>query len=231
VLNVLLAELPRDQREELAARTSAGLSEALVSGLRAPGTASGPDVDDLYPPGPRTYVEVDELSERFEGASRPGHFRGVATVVLKLFEVVRPDVAVFGRKDAQQAVIVQRMVRDLLLDIEVLVLPTVRDENDVALSSRNQYLSPEQYEAVTAIPRALAAARHVVGEGQTDPDEVLAAAREVIEAEPLLEIDYLELVDPEELQSVPTLERDALLLLAVRCGEVRLIDNETLKPE
>jgi pantoate--beta-alanine ligase len=189
-----------------------------------------PGVDEIYPPGPPTYVEVTGLSGRLEGASRPGHFRGVTTVVLKLFEVVRPHIAAFGQKDAQQAVIVRRMVSDLLLDVELLVLPTVRDERDVALSSRNRYLSPEQHEAATAIPRALEAARHVVNEGQTDAEEVLEAAREVIEAERLLRLDYLELVDPEKLEPVSVVDREVLLLIAVFCGEIRLLDNTHLKP-
>jgi pantoate--beta-alanine ligase len=189
-----------------------------------------PDAEDLYPPGPRAYVEVEGLSDRLEGASRPGHFRGVATVVMKLFQIVDPDVAAFGQKDAQQALVIQRMVEDLLLNVELLILPTVRDEQGVALSSRNKYLNPEQYEAAKAIPRALEAARHVVGEGQMDLDEIIAAAREVLDAEPLLQVDYVELVRPDTFEPPDTVDREVWLLLAVRCGEVRLIDNEILKP-
>jgi len=189
-----------------------------------------PEAREIYPPGSSTHVEVAGLSDVLEGASRPGHFRGVATVVLKLCEVVRPDLAAFGQKDAQQAVIVRRMVQDLLLNVEILVLPIVRDDNGVALSSRNKYLSPPEYEAATAIPRALEAARHVVAEGQTAAEEVLLAAREVIEAEELLTVDYLELVDPRSLEPVSVVDGERLLLLAVRCGSTRLLDNELLAP-
>jgi len=189
-----------------------------------------PKAEEIYPEGSATHVEVTALSDRLEGKSRPGHFRGVTTVVLKLFEVVRPNIAAFGQKDAQQAVIVRRMVADLLLDVEILVLPIARDEQGIALSSRNAYLSPEEYEAAGAIPRALEAARHVVAEGQTVPEEVLLAAREVLEAEELLQVDYLELVDPRNLEPLSVIDGEALLLVAVHCGSTRLLDNELLAP-
>jgi pantoate--beta-alanine ligase len=188
-----------------------------------------PEVQDLYPPGPRTFVDVPDLSTRLEGASRPGHFRGVTTIVLKLFNVVQPHVAAFGAKDAQQAVAIRRMVDDLLLDVELHVVPTRRDERGVALSSRNAYLSAEHRDAATALPRSLDAARHVVSEGQQKPDEVLAAVREVLEAEPLLRVDYAELVDPDTLAPVDIVEGRVLLLVAVHCGETRLIDNALLE--
>jgi pantoate--beta-alanine ligase len=187
-----------------------------------------PELDDIYPPGPRTYVEVTELSDRLEGASRPGHFRGVTTVVLKLFEIARPHVAAFGQKDAQQAIIIQRMAKDLMLDVELLTLPTVRDEDGLALSSRNRYLSAEERQAAGAIPQALEAARQLVADGQTQPEAVLAAARGVLENESLLRIDYLELVEEESLSPVASIEGEVLLLLAVHCGPTRLIDNATL---
>jgi len=189
-----------------------------------------PEAREIYPEGSSTYVEVGGLSDILEGKSRPGHFRGVATVVLKLFEVVRPNVAAFGQKDAQQALIVRRMVEDLLLNVEILVLPIARDEHGIALSSRNSYLSAQEYEAAKAIPRAREAARHVVAEGQTVTDEVLLAAREVLEAEELLQVDYLELVNPRSLEPVSVVEGETLLLLAVRCGSTRLLDNELLAP-
>lgn len=188
-----------------------------------------PEAEEIYPPGNRTFVEVEGLSDVIEGASRPGHFRGVATVVLKLFEIVRPTVAAFGQKDAQQAVIIQRMVRDLMLDVEVLVLPTARDEDRLALSSRNKYLTPEQREAATAIPRALEAAQHVVAEGQQRCDEIVGAAREVIESQPLLEVDYIEIVDMETLEPADVLQGEKMLVLAVRVGATRLLDNAVLR--
>lgn len=188
-----------------------------------------PAEEEMYPPGAQTFVELADLSTRLEGARRPGHFRGVATVVLKLFEILRPSVAAFGQKDAQQAIVVRRMVRDLMLDVEILVLPIVRDEDGVALSSRNVKLSPEQRQAARAIPRALEAARELVHRGQRHPEKVVEAVREVLEAEELLSVEYVELVDREWLEPVTGVEGEVLLLLAVRVGDVRLIDNAVLR--
>jgi len=184
-----------------------------------------PDVAEIYPPGVTTFVEVAGLSDVLEGKSRPGHFRGVATVVLKLFETVKPHLTVFGQKDAQQCVIVRRLVRDLLLDVEVIVAPTERDDDGLALSSRNVYLSPEERRAARAIPRALEAARAAVAAGETDAATVVAAAREPIQAEPLLRIDYLELVDAERLEPIARARGEMLLVAAVFAGTTRLIDN------
>jgi pantoate--beta-alanine ligase len=184
-----------------------------------------PTVDDLYPEGPRTWVDVPQLGDRLEGASRPGHFRGVATVVLKLFHIVQPHVTAFGQKDAQQVAVVRRMIEDLMLEIELQVVPTARDSRGLALSSRNRYLSPEEYEAALALPRALEAARHVIEQGQEKSEEVRAAVSEVLDAEPRLKLEYLELVHPDTLDPVGLVGDQVLLLLAVRCGETRLIDN------
>ncbi len=189
-----------------------------------------PEADEMYPPGHSTFVEVEGLSDRLEGASRPGHFRGVTTVVLKLLEIVRPTVAAFGRKDAQQAVIIKRMARDLMLDVEILELPIVRDEDGVALSSRNAYLSPEQRKAVRAIPRALETAREEVAAGKRSHNDITGVVRGVLAAERLLRVDYVELVDAERLERVEELAGECLLLLAVRSGETRLIDNTRLRP-
>jgi pantoate--beta-alanine ligase len=188
-----------------------------------------PDASEIYPPGSCTVVETLSLADVLEGASRPGHFRGVTTVVLKLFEIVKPQVAAFGQKDAQQAVIVQRMVADLMLDVEILVLPTVRDEDGVALSSRNAYLEHDERLAARAIPLAIRAAERIVGDGEWDAGAVVAAARAVLESEPKLTIDYVALVDPVTLQPVGELTGEALLLLAVRVGRTRLLDNTTLR--
>jgi pantoate--beta-alanine ligase len=188
-----------------------------------------PENDEMYPAGPRTHVEVEELSSRLEGESRAGHFRGVTTVVLKLFEVVRPSVAAFGKKDAQQAAIVRRMAKDLLLDVEMLVLPTVRDEDGLALSSRNQLLSPEQRVAARVIPSALDTAEDLVKEGEHRADVLVRAVRGVLEAERLVQVDYVELVDPETLEPMTALGHRGLLLIAVNLGECRLIDNAVLE--
>jgi pantoate--beta-alanine ligase len=184
-----------------------------------------PEAEEIYPPGAATSVDVAGLSDVLEGKSRPGHFRGVATVVTKLFEVVEPHVAAFGQKDAQQVAVIRRMVQDLLMDVEILVLPTVRDGDGVALSSRNVYLSAEERQAARAIPRALKASGAAVLAGETDPQAVLATAREAIAAEPLLRIDYLELVDAATLKPVARAEGALLLVAAVFAGRTRLIDN------
>lgn len=188
-----------------------------------------PEPIDIYPKGPRTYVEVADLSTRLEGASRPGHFRGVTTVVLKLFEVVRPTLAAFGQKDAQQAVIIRRMVRDLMLDVEIHVLPIVRDEDGVALSSRNRNLSDTERRAARAIPRALRAAEKAIEDGERDPVKLVHDIRRVIEREDILRIDYVELVDAEVLTPAIEMAGDLLLVVAVYAGATRLLDNVQLR--
>jgi pantoate--beta-alanine ligase len=189
-----------------------------------------PEASEIYPEGACTFVEVADLSTRLEGASRPGHFRGVTTVVLKLLEIVRPQTVAFGQKDAQQAIIVGRMVRDLMLDVEVLVLPIVRDKDKVALSSRNVNLSPEERIAAAAVPRSLLAAEEAIASGERDPAKVVARAQAVLEAEPLLRVDYVALVDTGKLQPVAAVEGEVLLAVAVWAGRTRLIDNTVLRP-
>jgi len=189
-----------------------------------------PEADEIYPAGASTFVEVAGLSSRLEGASRPGHFRGVTTVVLKLFQIVMPHVAAFGQKDAQQAIVVQRMVRDLLLDVEILVLPTVRDHDGVALSSRNVYLSPDERRSARAVPEALQAAEEAIAAGEREPARIVDAARERLEAGNLLRVDYVELVDTNLLQPVARAEGEMLLAIAVFAGKTRLIDNTIIRP-
>jgi pantoate--beta-alanine ligase len=188
-----------------------------------------PDADEIYPDGSSTFVEVQGLSDILEGATRPGHFRGVATVVLKLLEIVKPHAAAFGQKDLQQLVVVQRMVRDLSLDVEILAVPTVRDEDGVALSSRNAYLREEERIAARAIPGVLQMATRRVADGEWDAAGVVRAAREILESEPLVEIDYVELVEPATLQPLDEIAAEAYLLIAVRIGKTRLIDNILLR--
>ncbi|RMF74246.1 MAG: pantoate--beta-alanine ligase [Acidobacteria bacterium] len=190
-----------------------------------------PSGEEMYPPGYRTWVEVEGLSDVFEGASRPGHFRGVATVVLKLFNIVRPHFSFFGQKDGQQVVIVQRMIRDLNLDVELVVCPTQRDADGLALSSRNAYLDPDERAAATCLYRALERARELIeDQGVRDARQVEAAMRQVIESEPLARLDYLAITDTETLERVDEIDRRVLVALAVWIGETRLIDNMILEP-
>jgi pantoate--beta-alanine ligase len=190
-----------------------------------------PPVEEMYPPGFRTWVEVTGLQDVLEGASRPGHFRGVATVVLKLFHQVRPDRAYFGQKDAQQARLIQQMVRDLDVPVEVVVCPIVREADGLALSSRNRYLEPDQRQRATALHRALTAAADLFRCGERDAAVLQDAMRRVITDTPGATLDYAAVVDPDTLQPAGIIGRAALLALAVRFGTTRLIDNQVLKDE
>jgi pantoate--beta-alanine ligase len=184
-----------------------------------------PEAKEIYPPGFRTWVNVEGLSDRLEGRARPGHFRGVTTVVLKLLEIVQPRKVFFGRKDAQQARIIRQMARDLHLDSEIVVCPIVREPDGLAMSSRNAYLNPEERRAATILFRALDGARVSISRGERDALRVTAAMRDTLRTEPLADLDYAELVDAETLESVTRLRGACLALLAVRIGPVRLIDN------
>jgi len=189
-----------------------------------------PAHEDMYPQGFATYVIVERLSEKLEGASRPGHFRGVTTVVNKLFNIVHPHFAFFGRKDAQQVIIIKRMVRDLSMDVEMVVGPTVREEDGLALSSRNVYLSTEERKAATVLRRALERCRTLYNGGERDSDRLISTMRTLIEAEPLARVDYIAITDTEWLEPVeiiPT-DRPTLVSLAVFVGNTRLIDNIVL---
>ena len=188
-----------------------------------------PEPEEMYPPGAATFVEVAGLSDKLEGRSRPGHFRGVATVVTKLFEIVNPHVAAFGQKDAQQSIVVKALVRDLMLNVEILVLPTKREDDGVAMSSRNALLSDDERRAARAIPRALEAAKTVFEAGERDPGKILAAAKAILASEPVLKLDYVELVDTERLDPVTKAQGEVLLALAVVAGATRLIDNIVLR--
>jgi pantoate--beta-alanine ligase len=184
-----------------------------------------PDAAEIYPPGFRTWVNVEGLSDRLEGRSRPGHFRGVATVVLKLLEIVQPQKAYFGRKDAQQARVLRQMARDLRLDSEIITCPIVREADGLAMSSRNAYLSPAERRAATILFRTLDDARASIARGERDALRLTAAMRETLRTEPLAAPDYVELVDAETLEPVTRLRGACLALLAVKVGAVRLIDN------
>ncbi len=189
-----------------------------------------PSPAEMYPDGFRTYVQVEGLSERLEGRSRPGHFRGVTTVVLKLLEIVQPHFAYFGRKDAQQARIVRQMVDDLNLDTEIVACPIVREPDGLAMSSRNAYLKPEERRAATALYRALDAARREIAAGKGDTLRLETAMRKILNAEPLAKTDYAEIVDADSFEPVTRLRRAAFALLAVFVGSTRLIDNMLIEP-
>jgi pantoate--beta-alanine ligase len=184
-----------------------------------------PEASEIYPPGFRTWVNVEGLSDRLDGRVRKGHFRGVATVVLKLLEIVQPQKAFFGRKDAQQARIIRQMARDLHLGSEIVVCPIVRELDGLAMSSRNAYLNPAERRAATILFRALDGARASISRGERDALRLTAAMREMLRAEPLAEPDYVELVDAETLEPVTRLRGVCLAMLSVRIGATRLIDN------
>jgi pantoate--beta-alanine ligase len=184
-----------------------------------------PEAGEMYPQEFRTWVNVEGLSDRLEGRLRPGHFRGVTTIVLKLLEIVQPQKAFFGRKDAQQARLIQQMARDLHLDSEIMVCPIVREPDGLAMSSRNAYLGPDERRAATVLHRALDGARLAIERGDRDALRLTAAMREIIGREPLAQMDYVELVDADTLEPVTRLRRTCLALLAARFGATRLIDN------
>jgi pantoate--beta-alanine ligase len=188
-----------------------------------------PPVEEIYPKGFTTYVNVSGLSKLLEGEARPGHFRGVATIVTILFNIVKPDFAFFGQKDAQQAVIIRRLVKDLALDTEVIVLPTVREDSGLAMSSRNAYLTPEEQEAATVIHRALAKAKEVYKAGEKHAAKLIDLVRTTIEAEPRVRVDYVNVIDADTLESLEKLDdRPMLIAVAAYLGKIRLIDNTTL---
>ena len=184
-----------------------------------------PVTEEIYPPGFRTHVDVEELGARFEGHSRPGHFRGVATVVLKLLEIAQPRCAYFGRKDAQQARIIRQLVHDLNLDARIEVCPIVREADGLAMSSRNAYLSAQERRAATALFRALNAARQQIERGERAAAPVVAEIRRVLEAEPLASVDYAEIVGADSFEPVARLGGACLALVAVFFGSTRLLDN------
>ena len=200
-------------------------AEGDTSMLRKAGadTVYRPPADAMYPPGSATRVHVRDLSDVLEGASRPGHFEGVATVVAKLFGAAEPDRAYFGQKDAQQVAVVRRLATDLDTGVEIRVCPTLRETDGLALSSRNAYLSPEERRAAVSLSAALREAAVAYGEGEKRPEKLKALLRKKLAAEPLAQVDYAELVDPVTFRSPGT-----LAVIAVRIGKTRLIDNHDL---
>jgi len=188
-----------------------------------------PSDGEMYPPEFSSWVDVEKVTERLEGASRPGHFRGVATVVAKLFNTVQPSRAYFGQKDAQQVVVIKRMVADLNMNLEVVVVSTVRESDGLAMSSRNIYLSPKERQAATILFKALTLARQLSQGGEKDAEKIRRQMTSLIQKEPLAQIDYVSIADAETLEELSLLDRPALASLAVRIGKTRLIDNMPLE--
>jgi pantoate--beta-alanine ligase len=213
------AGYPRDRERDTALAREAGVTVLFI-----------PDEGEIHRPGHRTFVEVERMPDVLCGRSRPGHFRGVTTVVHKLLAIVRPATAYFGEKDAQQLRIIRRMAHDLHDGTEIIGCPTVREPDGLALSSRNVYLTPEERRAAPVLHRVLSEAAAAVDRGETDVGALVRATRARIEAEPLARIDYVEAVDDEELTPVSAVDRPVLLALAVRFGRARLIDNIVLQP-
>jgi len=188
-----------------------------------------PTPDEIYPKGFATYVNVEGLSEQLEGGSRPGHFRGVATIVTILLNTVRPDFAFFGQKDAQQALIIRRLVKDLAFDTEIALLPTVREDSGLAISSRNLYLNADEQQAAAVIHQALMRAKTAYKEGERSPGRLEILVRSTIELEPRARVDYVNLVDAETLEHLDKLDdRPILIAVAAYIGKTRLIDNTIL---
>jgi pantoate--beta-alanine ligase len=198
--------------------------------LEAEGVAIlfAPSDQEMYPPGATTFVTVEGLSDKLCGRSRPGHFRGVTTVVAKLFNIVAPDLAFFGQKDAAQVAIIRRMVRDLDLDVEIVVCPIVREPDGLALSSRNAYLDPRQRQQATVLYRSLMRVQALADGGESKTDRLIAAALEVFKQQPEVRLDYFEIVDCDTLDRVADTAQGALVAVAAFVGATRLIDNIVL---
>jgi len=187
-----------------------------------------PSAAEIYPPHFDSWVEVNGVTERLEGASRPGHFKGVTTVVAKLFNIVRPTRAYFGQKDAQQAAVIRKMVSDLNMDLKIVILPTVREPDGLAMSSRNTYLNPEERRAAVVLSRALTLAQQLFSQGKRDSEVIRQQMISLIEKEPLADTEYVSVADAETLAELGRINSPALVSLAVKIGKTRLIDNFVL---
>lgn len=212
------AKYPRNLQGDTAKLEAAGIDALFL-----------PEGKDIYPPNYSTYVTVEGLSECLEGRLRPGHFRGVSTVVLKLLQIVEPHFAYFGRKDAQQAAIISRMAADLNLDFEIVVCPIVREADGLAMSSRNVYLNAEDRSAASILHRALRAGQKSLQNGARDSASLQSAMQNVLGSEPRAKVDYVEVVDAETFQPIASISRNAYVLLAARFGNTRLLDNLLVK--
>ena len=212
-----LAKYPRDLPRDLALLESAGAKLVWT-----------PTAESMYPPGFQTWVEVEGLTRSLEGEVRPGHFRGVTTIVTKLFNAVRPDKAYFGQKDAQQAAVIRRMVCDLNFPVEIVVCPTVREADGLAMSSRNVYLNAAERIAATVLFRALSSAKAAYDSGEREAERLRQAMRETVQAEPLARLQYISCADYDTLEELERVTGKSLLSMAVTLGKTRLIDNFVL---
>jgi pantoate--beta-alanine ligase len=188
-----------------------------------------PRIKDMYPEGYLTYVNVEKITHKLEGAIRPRHFQGVTTVVAKLFNIVQPDIAVFGQKDAQQAVVLKKMVDDLNYGVKMIIAPTVREKNGLALSSRNVYLSKEERKHAKVLYQALRLAKEMIKKGERKASKVVSKMRALINKQPLADVDYIAITDANSLELLNRLKGEILISLAVRFGKTRLIDNIKIK--
>jgi pantoate--beta-alanine ligase len=208
---------PRDPKRDLALLEKEGTDVVFM-----------PSAGEIYPPNFSSWVEVGKVAERLEGVSRPGHFRGVATVVAKLFNIVQPDKAYFGQKDAQQLIVIKRMVADLDMSLDVVAVPTVREPDGLAMSSRNTYLNPEERKQALVLYQALTLAQKLFSGGEKDAQAIRHQMTELIQKQPLAEIDYISIADAETLDELDVVKPPALVSLAVKIGKTRLIDNIVL---
>ena len=205
---------PRDPQRDLALLEKEGVDVVFM-----------PSADEMYPPNFKGWVEVSKLAERLEGASRPGHFHGVATVVARLFDIVQPDKAYFGQKDAQQLIVIRQMVADLNLSLEIISVPTVREPDGLAMSSRNTYLNPEERKQAVVLYQALTLAQKLFSKGEKDALVIRRQMTELIQKQPLANIDYISIANAETLDELDEVRPPALVSLAVKIGKTRLIDN------
>jgi pantoate--beta-alanine ligase len=211
------AKYPRDPKRDLAMLEKEKVDIVFM-----------PSVAEMYPPQFSSWVEVGKISERLEGASRPGHFRGVATVVAKLFNIVQPDRAYFGQKDAQQLVVIKKMVAELNMNLEIVGVPTVREPDGLAMSSRNIYLNPEERKAAVVLYQALSLAQKFWSQGGKDAQAIRQKMTELIQKQPLADIEYISIADAETLDELDIVKPPAIVSLAVKIGRTRLIDNVVL---
>ena len=187
-----------------------------------------PSTEEMYPAGEKTYVTVEGLSDKLDGKSRPGHFRGVTTVVSKLFNIIQPDAAFFGQKDAAQVAVIRRMVRDLNMPVAIAVCPIVREPDGLAMSSRNRYLDAEQRKSALALSQCLTSAKELFEAGERNPAKLIEVAKKTFASYPAVRLDYFEIVDPDTLDPVSEIRKPVLVAVAAFVGATRLIDNEIL---